>query len=185
MAKQVLFIQGAGVGAYHEDKKLSGSLQQALGAGYDVRYPRMPDEDNAPYEEWKQQIETELAAMSGPVLLVCHSVGVSILAKCLTEISVNTPIAGIFLASTPYSGGDGWQYEGYQQLELPKDLAAKLPQDTPIFLYHSQDDEIVPLSHLALYAIFLPKAIIREIASGGHQFNDDLTMIAKDIMALE
>ena len=185
MAKQVLFIQGAGVGAYHEDKKLAGSLQQALGADYDVQYPAMPDEDNAPYEQWKQQIETELAAMSGPVLLVGHSVGASILAKCLTEIAVNTPVAGIFLASTPFWGGDGWQYEGYQQLELPKDLAAKLPQDTPIFLYHSQDDDIVPFSHLALYAIILPKATVREIASGGHQFNDDLTMIAKDIMALE
>jgi predicted alpha/beta hydrolase family esterase len=185
MTKQVLFIQGAGVGAYHEDKKLAGSLQQALGADYDVQYPAMPDEDNASYEQWKQQIETELAAMSGPVLLVGHSVGASILAKCLTEIAVNTPVAGIFLASTPFWGGDGWQYEGYQQLELPKDLAAKLPQDTPIFLYHSQDDDIVPFSHLALYAIILPKATIREIASGGHQFNDDLTMIAKDIMALE
>ena len=33
MTKQVLFIQGAGAGAYAEDKALAGSLQRALGAG--------------------------------------------------------------------------------------------------------------------------------------------------------
>src|SRR5262249_29993356 len=138
MAKQVLFIQGAGSGAYDADKLLADSLQQALGPDYNVRFPLMPDEDNAPYEEWKQQIETELAAMSGPVLLVGHSIGASILAKCLTEIAVYTPVAAIFLLSTPFWGGDGWRYEGYQQLELPNDFAAKLPQGAMVFLYHSR-----------------------------------------------
>jgi uncharacterized protein len=182
--KQVLLIQGAGAGAYDADKKLADSLQLALGSDYNVRYPLMPDEDNAPYEQWKQQIETELAAMSGPVRLVGHSVGASILAKCLTEIEVDTPVAGIFLLSIPYWGGDGWQYEGYQKLELPKDFAAKLPQDAPVFLYHTQDDEIVPFRHLALYVIILPKATVCEIASGGHQFDNDLTMVAKDILSV-
>jgi predicted alpha/beta hydrolase family esterase len=185
VVKQVLFIQGAGVGAHNEDKKLADSLRQALGSDYDVRYPLMPDEGNAPYEQWKQQIETELAVMSGPVLLVGHSVGASILAKCFTEIAINTPIAGIFLASTPFWGGDGWRYEGYQKLELPKDFAVKLPQDAPVFLCHSRDDEIVPFSHLALYTKILPKAKVREIESGGHQLNNDLAMIAKDIIRLE
>ncbi len=184
MPKEVLFIQGAGTGAYDEDKKLADSLQQALGADYDVRYPVMPDEDNAPYDQWKQQIETELATISGPVLLVGHSVGASILAKCLTEIEVDTSVAGIFLISTPFWGGDGWQYEGYQTLELPRDFALRLPQDAQIFLYHAHDDETVPFSHLALYARILPQAKVHEIESGGHQLNNDLTMIANDIMSL-
>jgi hypothetical protein len=67
---------------------------------------------------------------------------------------------------------------------LPKDFAAKLPQGTPVFLYHSHDDETVPFSHLALYAKILPKATVREIESGGHQLNNDLTMVAKDILSL-
>lgn len=185
MAHQVLFIQGAGEGAYREDEKLADSLRQTLGADYDVRYPRMPDEDNAPYEQWKQHVETELITMSGPVILVGHSVGASILAKCLTEIDIDRPVAGIFLMSTPFWGGDGWQYEGYQQLELPNDFAARLPQDAPVFLYHSQDDEIVPFRHLALYARLLPKATARAFESGGHQLNNDLTVIAKDIINVE
>jgi serine hydrolase len=182
MAKQVLFIQGAGEGAYQEDKKLADCLRQALGADYDVRYPVMPDEDSAPYDQWKQRVETELNTTSGPVLLVGHSVGAAILAKCLTEIDVDQPVVGIFPLSTPFWGGDGWQYEGYQQLELPNDFAARLPQNAPVFLYHSQDDAIVPFRHLALYARILPKATVRAFERGGHQLNNDLTVIAKDII---
>lgn len=181
----MLFIQGAGEGAYHEDKKLADSLRQALGSQYDVRYPEMPDESNAPYEQWKQRVETELATMAGPVILVGHSVGASILAKCLAESALDKPVAGIMLMSTPFWGGDGWRYEGYQTLELPEDLASKLPQNAPVFLYHSHDDEIVPFSHLALYARLLPKANVREIDRGGHQLNNDLTLIAADIIGLQ
>jgi predicted alpha/beta hydrolase family esterase len=184
MTKQVLFLQGAGEGAHSEDKRLADSLRRALGAAYDVRYPVMPDEGDAPYEPWKQHVETELATLSGPVILVGHSIGAHTLAKCLTEIALGQPVAGIFLISTPFWGGDGWRYEGYQQLELPQDVAARLPQDAPIFLYHSHDDEIVPFSHLALYAHLLPKATVREIESGGHQLNNDLTLVAKDIMSV-
>lgn len=188
MAKAVLFIQGAGEGAYHADKKLADSLQEALGAGYEVRYPVMPDEANAPYELWRQRVETALATMAGPVILVGHSVGASILAKCLAEHalgSLEKPVAGIMLMSTPFWGGEGWRYDGYQQLELPDDFASRLPQDAPVFLYHSQDDASVPFNHLALYARLLPKANVREIASGGHQLNNDLALIAADIIGLE
>jgi serine hydrolase len=182
MAKEVLFICGAGEGAYHADKKLADSLQQALGSHYAVRYPVMPDADNA--EQWKQRIETELAAMAVPVILVGHSVGASILAKCLADGAVATLVAGIFLISTPFWGGNGWRYEGYQKLELPEDFAARLPQDAQVFLYHSRDDETVPFRHLALYAGLLPKASVREIESGGHQLNNNLTLIATDIIGL-
>ncbi len=43
MKKQVLFIQGGGAGAYEADGKLAASLQEALGAEYEVRYPQMPN----------------------------------------------------------------------------------------------------------------------------------------------
>ena len=39
MKKHVLFIHGAGQGAYEEDLLLVASLQNALGSAYDVRYP--------------------------------------------------------------------------------------------------------------------------------------------------
>lgn len=185
MNKQVLFIHGAGEGAYKADALLTNSLQKELGSDYEVRYPAMPDEANAPYDLWKRKIEKEINVMRKPVVLVSHSVGASHLAKILTEIGMSTSVSGIFLLDAPFWGGEGWLYEGYKKLVLPKDVASKFPKDASVYLYHTRDDEIVPFSHLSLYAKLLPRATIREIDKGGHQLNNDLSQVAKDIKLLK
>lgn len=185
MTKQILFIQGAGQGAYDEDQALAVSLSQALGSGYEVHYPAMPDEDNAPYEQWKQQIEKELAAIQGPIMFIGHSVGASVIMKYLSAVEVKKPIAGIFLIAAPFWGGDGWRYEGYEELELPEGVASRLAKSIALFLYHCRDDEIVPFDHLALYAKVLPQARVRQLDEGGHQLNNDLSEVAKDVKNLQ
>lgn len=185
MTTDVLFIQGAGEGAYDADKALAASLRKALGTEYEVHYPAMVDEDNAPYDQWTQQIEQELAGMQGAIVLAGHSVGASVLIKWLSETEVKQPIAGIFLTATPFWGGDGWRYEGYEELELPQGAADKVPKDAPIFLYHCRDDETVPFSHLALYAQVFPQATVRELDAGGHQLNDDLSEVVRDMKTLQ
>lgn len=185
MRKQVLFIQGAGQGAYIEDEKLVASLRHSLGSRYDVRYPAMQNEDEAEYETWVRQIEAELATLNGAVIIVGHSVGASILIKFLSEKGIQKTVAGIFLIAAPFWGGEnGWTYEGYETLVLPKEVVTKLSEDVPIFLYHSRDDEIVPFAHLALYAKKLLRATVRELDGGGHQLNDDLSQVANDIKNL-
>jgi predicted alpha/beta hydrolase family esterase len=180
--KQVLFIQGGGDGAYEADAKLAASLQAELGATYNVRYPRMPDGD-VPDSEWRQRIGREIAAIKGEVILVAHSVGASILLKYFAENPLQHPIAGIFLIATPFWGGDeGWHYEGFT---MPEDFPDYVPEDVPIFFYHNRDDPEVPFAHLALYADKLPQAIVREGASGGHQFDNDLTQVALDIKSIQ
>jgi uncharacterized protein len=184
MTKHVLFIQGAGKGAYEDDKELAASLRKALGKDYEVHYPEMADEDNAPYEQWTQQIEKELAAMQGPIVLIGHSVGASVIMKWISEIEVKKPIVGIFLIATPFWGGDGWRYEGYEELALSEGLAAKLPKGMSIFFYHCRNDEVVPFDHLALYSQILPQAVVRELDACGHQLNNDLSEVARDIKTL-
>lgn len=184
MKKQVLFIHGAGEGAYEADKQLAASLQQSLGPEYEVHYPVMPDEENAPYEQWKHQIETELATMQEPIILIGHSVGASIVLKYLSEIEVKKSIAGISLIANPFWGGSGWRYEGYEELALPKEFPTRLPKGASLFLYHSRDDEVVPFAHLALYADHLPQATVRELDGRGHQLNNDLSEVAADIKSL-
>jgi hypothetical protein len=184
MKKQILFIQGGGEGAYEEDGKLVAYLPNALGAAYEVRYPQMPGESDPDYEPWKVHIKKELAALEGEVILIGHSLGSSFLLKYLSEEKIENPIAGIFLMATPYWGGDGWLYEGYEGIALPEDFASKLPSRAPIFLYHSRDDGIVPFAHLALYAEKLPQATIRALDRRGHQFNNDLSEVVEDIKSL-
>lgn len=185
MKTPVLFVQGAGDGAYTEDKKLAESLRQLLGASYEVRYPPMENEDDAAYEIWARQIRSELAAMRGDVFLVGHSVGGSVLIKFLTETKLSNPLAGIFLIAAPFWGNDGgWTYEGYETLMLPNEADTKLAKDVPLFLYHSHDDETVPFAHLALYAKRFPQATVRKLEGRGHQLNNDLKEVADDIMKL-
>jgi predicted alpha/beta hydrolase family esterase len=180
--RQVLFIQGGGEEGYEADAKLAASLREALGEAYAVHYPRMPDEPSTDLE-WTQQIGKEIAAIGSEVILVGHSVGGSALLKYLAENKVIYQVAGIFLIATPFWGGDdGWQYEGFT---IPEDFPDRVPKGVPIFLYHNRDDSEVPFAHLALYATKLPQAIIRQGASGDHQFGNDLTQVALDIKNLK
>ncbi|HEY9528005.1 MAG TPA: alpha/beta hydrolase [Anaerolineales bacterium] len=180
MIKPILFIHGGGgEGAYEEDGILAASLQKALGSAYEVRYPKMPLEENAGYSDWKAPIAMELSALDEAAILVAHSVGGSILLKYLSEEQVENPIAGLFLLATPYFGGDeNWNYP---EMNLSQDFATKLPAIPRIFLYHSRDDDVVPFAHLALYAAKLPRAIVRIFDGRGHQFGNDLADIAEDI----
>ena len=176
----ILFIHGAGEGAYTEDKLLADNLQQQLGDSYSVVCPKLPNEADAPYDQWKHIILDTIHGMPEPVILAGHSVGASILLKILSETTPDKHIAGIYLLATPFWGGDGWRYDGYEQLQLPSDIANILPK-APIYLYHCKNDEIVPFTHLGLYKKLLPDATIREVAGGNHQFNNDLTVVAQDI----
>jgi predicted alpha/beta hydrolase family esterase len=182
MKKQVLFIQGAGAGAHEEDSKLVASLQKALGVDYEVWYPEVPNEDDPDKDVWMSQIEDEIAASDDQIILVGHSVGGYILIKYLSEGGpAKKPITGLFIIAAPFPGGDeNWQIEGFS---LPENFGAKLPAEAKIFLYHSPDDQTVPFAHLALYAKALPKAIVRQ-TSGGHQLNNDLSIVANDIKTL-
>jgi hypothetical protein len=181
MTKEVLFLQGAGEGAYKEDETLAKSLERSLGSDYSIHYPAMPDEDNPDYELWEDAIKEELMALQGPVFLVGHSLGASFLIKHLSEATLDKPIAGIFLIAAPYWGGAGWLYEGYEKLALPKNAASLLPADTPFFLYQGREDEVVPFTHLGMYAREFPKAVVRELDGQGHQLDNDLSIVAEDI----
>lgn len=180
MKKHVLFIQGGGEGAYEEDAKLVASLTAELGDAYQVHYPQMPGEDE-PSSSLQAQIGRVITAIRGDVILVGHSVGASAVLKYLSENEVRKKIDGVFLAATPFWGGEGWHYEGFTMQE---NFADRLSKNVPIFFYHSRDDETVPFAHLALYRQKLAMATIREIPKGGHQFDNDLRLISRDIKNL-
>jgi uncharacterized protein len=181
MPYHVLFIQGGGGNEdYQADAKLVASLRETLGGDYTVHYPPLSD-DSSPDFGRREQIDKEISLLKGEIILVGHSLGASMLLKYLSEREVKKNIAGIFLISTPFwSGQEDWK----QGLKLHEDFANKLPKNVPIFLYHCRDDEEVPFAHLSLYAQKLPRAIVREVGSGGHQLNNNLSLVAKDIKSL-
>lgn len=179
--RQVLFVHGGGGGAHAEDAKLVASLEEKLGPGYVVRFPEMPNEAEPDYQTWRRRILQELAVMGDDAILVGHSIGASVLIKLLTDGKREHSLAGVFLVSTPF-----WydhQVWRWKEVELPGDAVERLPRGVPVFLYHGRADEIVPFSHLEMYAKAFPEAVVRRLG-GNHQLDEDLTEVARDIGSL-
>ena len=179
MTKQVLFIQGGGAGVHDEwDDKLVASLAEGLGPGYDIRYPRMPNEADPAYAAWRAALEREIATLNDDAILVAHSVGGTILINALAERAPAKKIAGMFLISTPFVGPGGWPSD---DIEPSRDLGARLPKAMPIYFYHGSADVTAPCAHVDLYKKAVPQAQVRKLEGRDHQLDDDLAEVAADI----
>src|SRR6185503_8228177 len=86
MKRQLLFVQGGGAGTHDEwDDKLVASLRRELGPTVEIRYPRMPNEDDPKYKVWKAALEKELATLDDGAILIGHSIGATIMINALAE----------------------------------------------------------------------------------------------------
>lgn len=179
--KHLIFFQGGGSEEdYEADAKLVASLKLKLGSAYSIHYPLLPN-NGTPDLGRRQQISHEISAREDNAILVAHSLGGSMLLACLSEGKIKKKIAGIFLLATPFwQGNEDW----VEAFKLRTDFAKHLDKKTPLFFYHSLDDEEIPFDHLAIYKQQLPWATFREISVGGHQFNNDLTIVAHDIKSI-
>jgi pimeloyl-ACP methyl ester carboxylesterase len=181
--RQLLFVQGGGGGAHDEwDSKLVESLGRELGPGFEIRYPRMPNEYDPSYAAWKAALEKEFAALDDGAILVGHSIGGSILAGALAETTPDRRFGAIFLVAAPFVGEGGWPGG---DLDLPPDLGARLPAGIPIYVYHGLEDETAPPSHAELYARAIPQARVHRLPGRDHQLNNDLSEIAATIKSGE
>jgi len=177
MKATILFIQGGGEGAYAIDHKLVENLEQSLEGTGRIVYPKMPDEDDPDYERWKVIIDSELGKITGKVILAGHSIGSFLLLKYVLNNKVDSHVAGLFFIATPFVGADGWEYE--EMAIQPALYSTPLP--APMYFYHGTDDETVPFAHLLLYEKKFPQATFRKIKDRGHQLDNDLSEVAKDI----
>jgi predicted alpha/beta hydrolase family esterase len=186
MMAKILFIQGGGQGAYAEDEKLSANLQNSLGPGYKVRYPRMPNEDDPAYDRWKGRLTKELGSLETGSMIVAHSVGGPIFLRYLAEEKVPRRYAALCFVAAPFFGPGGWSADGWDIAELVqrKNFVSQVTATLPVFFYHNRDDSVVPFAHLRLYKDQLPRATFRAFDRGGHQFNNGLSALVRDIKSL-
>ena len=130
----MLFIQGGGADTHDEwDDKLVDSLRRELGDGYDIRYPRMPAEDDPSFAAWGPAISDAIAALQEGAIVVGHSVGGTLLIHTLSERPPDAILAAIVLLAAPFVGVGGWPAE---EFELSSNLGSLLPADVPVHLFH-------------------------------------------------
>lgn len=177
--RTVLFIQGGREGTHDDwDQKLVDSLRESLGDGFDVRYPRMPAEDDPSDTAWGPAIRSALGALEDGDVVVGHSVGGALLVHTLVEHPPAARLGAIVLLATPFVGEGGWPGDGF---EFDAELGTGLPHGVPVHLFHGLDDETVPPAHVDLYAASIPHAKVHRLPGRDHQLGDDLSEVASAI----
>ncbi len=180
---ELLFVQGAGENVHDAwDDKLVGSLGRALGDGFDIRYPRMPHEDDPSYASWKPVLEEQFRTLRHGAILVGHSVGATMLLRLLAEPVAVTRFAGLVFIAAPFLGDEGWSAG---EFHFPRDLGTRLPQGVPIHFFHGLDDTTVPPSHTELYARAIPQARVHFLPGRDHQLNNELGEVAMAILSFQ
>ncbi|WP_406079348.1 alpha/beta fold hydrolase [Micromonospora sp. NBC_00858] len=176
---QILFIQGGGADVHDEwDNELFDSLRREFGDGYEVRYPRMPDEGDPSYAKWSAAIRREIAALDDGAVVAGHSVGGTILINALAERPPERKLKAIVLIAAPFVGAGGWPGG---EFEPPHNLGARLPQGVPVHVFHGLQDETAPPSHADLYTRVIPQAQLHLLPGRDHQLDSDLSEVARVI----
>lgn len=57
-------------------------------------------------------------------------------------------LGAVALIAAPFIGPGGWQSD---EMEASADLAARLPVEVPVFVYHGENDAVVPVAHAKCY----------------------------------
>lgn len=171
--------QGPGEGS----APFAARLGEELGSDYEILFPKLPHPDDPHYVPWSEELGRILVEREGPVIVVGHSLGGSVMLKRLAETGQVERITGLVLVATPFWGGDQeWELEWALPEDWP-DAETSLP---PTFLFHSRDDEELPFAqHLELYAKRLPDAEVHPLDGNGHLFDrGDLGEIVETIRDL-
>ena len=156
-------------------------LREELGSSHEVLFPIMPSPEDPHYDAWSERLGQVLSGLDEPPIVVGHSLGGSVMLKHLAEAGFHESLTGLVLVATPFWGQSDWEKEWALPEDWP-DPDTVLPRT---FLFHSRDDEEIPVAHLELYAKRLPGAEVHPLDGNGHLFDHgDLSEIVETIRGL-
>ncbi len=197
-SQQILIIHGGTTYPTHEEyftalqnlnpkldrmkpkKDWKDGLQEKLGSDFVVYAPQMPNKQNAQYNEWKIFFEKVMNLLDGNAILIGHSMGGIFLAKYLSENEISKKIRKTFLLSAPFSD-EGMVHESLCSFVREGNLSNLERQGGELYLYHSEDDMVVPFDHVLKYKNELAGAVVREFKDRGHFKVEEIGELVEDI----
>lgn len=154
-------------------------LVEELGDNYWVDIPKMPNKENAKYDEWKIWFERHLGLLDGPVILIGLSLGAQFLAKFLIENEPSVEIRALFLLAGPCGQFEDPQGMDCASFQFPSsDLPAIKAKVDNIYILHSEDDFLVPYEHALQYKAALPEAELVTFTDKNHFLVPELPDLA-------
>lgn len=158
---------------------------KSLGKNFEVIRPRMPQSDDAKYEEWKIYFERFIPLLKKGVILIGNSLGGIFFAKYLSENKFPKKIRSVYLICPPYDGTLSNE-DLVGGFKLKKDLSLLDKSTKNLYLMFSEDDDVVPVAHALKYRKKLNNAkIIIFPSKNGHfkisKFPEIVRMIKRDV----
>ncbi len=199
MKKQIIFIHGGEVFDTYDNyiealkgwtfdlkkdkkKRWKNSLEERLGDGFDIIAPVMPNKNNAKYREWKIWFEKIFPYLEDEVVIIGHSLGGIFISKYLSENIFPKKILATYLISAPYNDKD-LKYP-ITDFVLQDSLKKIEEQSGIIFIYHSEDDPVVPFVDLKKYYKALPNATPVVFKDRNHFAQEEFPELIKSIKEL-
>lgn len=200
--KQVFFIHGATAFSDYErflehlrtvplgdplepaPKRWKHTLGEDLGAEYEVFMPSMPNKQNAKFEEWKIWFERHFEFLRDGVILIGHSQGGYFLAKYLTENTLPLKARAVYMVAAPFEPDDFSGEDGGDFSFDTSRLANLLESTEHVFIFHSKDDPVVPLTHAERYKEALASAELVLFEDRGHFNTEEFPEIVEHIRRL-
>lgn len=162
-------------------KDWKSNLQSTLGSGFDVLLPQMPHNRNARYRDWKIWFERIISLLDNEVILIGHSLGGIFLAQYLSENDYPKKVKATMLVSAPFLVSPDDRLVDFM---LPSSLDKFSAQGGRIFVYHSEDDQVVPFACAAKYKKALPGAEYEPFVDRQHFNQEEFAEIITDIKSV-
>jgi len=201
MKKQIVFIKGGEAFSHYEDflnylrtvevrdpaaleqRRWTKTLQEDLGADFEVFMPTMPNKQNAKYEEWKIWLERHFQFLHDDVVLIGHSQGGYFLLKYLSENDMPVRVRALYLLASPAGPDDFGAEDGGDfafETERIKDIQKNVKD---VYIFHSEDDPVVPYSHATTLKGLLPNAKLITFSDRGHFLTETFPEFVEHIKA--
>lgn len=158
------------------------TIAEALGEGYDVIRPRMPNAANAKYREWKIWFDKYVPHLKDGVICVGHSLGGIFFAKYFAEHTLPVRVGALVLVAAPYNDEDA-PYS-LADFALPASLSGIYASTHQVILMQSEDDQIVPFLDVLKYKKALPEAEVVTFTNAGHFIGEAFPELVQKINLL-
>lgn len=154
------------------------NLSKDLGPTFDVLTPKMPNPQNAKYEEWKIWFKKLIPLFTDDLILIGHSLGGIFLTKYLSENKMPLHVVATYLIAAPYNTP---QHHPYVDFTITTSLEKFIKQAGIVTLYHSTDDSVVPYENAMRYLEDISNANLKTFSDRGHFSGESFPEIVQDI----
>lgn len=146
----------------------SDTLPGDLSPEVDVYMPTMPNKQNADFLEWKVWFEKYLELVADGAIFVGWSMGAWFLAKYIAETPLRVNPKAVFLVAGP-AGVINDEEDNLDWNFSLADFGSRVGEKgIKTFIFHSEDDPVVPYAHALRYKEALPEAQFHTFSSRGH-----------------